>query len=101
MTITFINFLENLITNPRLLIITSLISILLFINGCSDVPSAIATCVSTRSLNPKKALILAAFFNFLGVLIMTFISSKVAQTVFNIAYIIVTVYFVAVNHKLL
>ena len=84
MEITFIDFINNLINTPSLLIITILISGVMFINGCSDVPNAVATCVATRSLTPKKALVLAAVFNFLGVLILTFISSKVAQTVFNI-----------------
>ena len=84
MSITFIDFINNLINIPSFLITTILISAVMFVNGCSDVPNAIATCVSTRSLTPKKALILASIFNFLGVLIMTFISSKVAETVFNI-----------------
>ena len=81
---SIIDFINNLINTPSLLITTILISAVMFINGCSDVPNAIATCVSTRSLTPKKALILASIFNFLGVLVMTFISSKVAETVFNI-----------------
>ena len=84
MEITFIDFINNLINTPSLLITTILISGVMFINGCSDVPNAVATCVATRSLTPKKALVLAAVFNFLGVLIITFISSKVAETVFNI-----------------
>ena len=84
MSITFIDFINNLINTPSLLIITVLISAVMYINGSSDVPNAIATCVSTRSLKPKTALILASIFNFLGVLIMSFISSKVAETVFNI-----------------
>ena len=84
MPLTFVDFINNLISTPSLLITTILISGVMFINGCSDVPNAVATCVATRSLPPKKALILAAIFNFLGVLIITFVSSKVAQTVFNI-----------------
>lgn len=84
METTFIGFINNLMNMPSLLITTVLISAVMFINGCSDVPNAIATCVSTRSLTPKKALIFASIFNFLGVLVMTFISSKVAETVFNI-----------------
>ena len=84
MSVSFLEFINNLIKMPSLLITTILISAVMYINGCSDVPNAIATCVSTRSLTPKKALILAAVFNFLGVLIMTFVSSKVAETVFNI-----------------
>ena len=85
MQITFIDFINNLIKMPSLLITTILISSVMYINGCSDVPNAIATCVSTRSLTPKKALMLAAIFNFLGLVVMTLISSKVAETVFNIA----------------
>lgn len=84
MSVTLLDFLNNLIRNPSLFITTILISAVMFINGSSDVPNAIATCVSTRSLTPKKALIIASIFNSLGILIMTFISSKVAETVFNI-----------------
>ena len=84
MSISFLDFINNLIKTPALLITTILISAVMFINGCSDVPNGIATCVSTRSLTPKKALILASIFNSLGVFVMTFISSKVAETVFNI-----------------
>ena len=84
MQITFLDFLNNLIKTPSLLITTILISAVMYINGCSDVPNAIATCVSTRSLSPKKALIFASIFNCLGLIIMTLVSSKVAETVFNI-----------------
>lgn len=84
MEISLMNFINNLISNPSLVITTVLISAVMFINGCSDVPNAIATCVSTRSLTPKKAFVLASVFNSLGILIMTFVSSKVAETVFNI-----------------
>ncbi|MBR3002265.1 MAG: inorganic phosphate transporter [Clostridia bacterium] len=84
MTISFIEFLNNLIAMPNFLIITILISGVMFANGCTDVPNGIATCVSSRALSAKKALLIAIFFNFLGVLIMTLVSSKVAETVFNI-----------------
>ena len=84
MSITFVDFFNALIKNPSLIIITILISGVMFANGTSDVPNAIATCVSTRSLSAKKALILAGIFNFLGVLVITLISSKVAETMFNI-----------------
>jgi len=84
MTISLMDFFGNLINEPYLLIITILISGVMYVNGATDVPNAIATCVSTRCLTIKKALILAVVANFLGVLIMTLISSKVAETVFNI-----------------
>ena len=84
MEISFIEFVKNIINMPSLMLITALMTAVMFANGCTDVPNAIATCVSTRSLGAKKAFILAVVFNSLGVLIMTLISSKVAETVFNI-----------------
>ncbi len=84
MEISFIDFFKNIINTPSLMLITVLMTAVMFANGCTDVPNAIATCVSTRSLSAKKAFVLAVIFNSLGVLVMTLISSKVAETVFNI-----------------
>lgn len=53
----------------------------IIVNGATDAPNAIATCVSSKVLPFKKAVILAAVFNFFGVLIMTFVNSKVAVTI--------------------
>lgn len=38
-----------------------------FINGFHDTANAVAPVIYTNSLSPKKSVILAAFFNFLGV----------------------------------
>ena len=75
---------SNLISNPSLLITVILISIVMFINGCSDVPNAIATCISTRSLSPKVGIVLALIVNTLGLVLMTYISSNVAKSVYNL-----------------
>ena len=56
---------------------------MILVNGWTDAPNAIATCVSTRSISPKKAILMAAICNFLGVLVMTFISRAVAETIYN------------------
>ena len=85
MTISFFEFLNNLISIPNFFIITALISGIMFINGLSDAPNSIATCVATRCLTPKKALIMSVILNFLGVLLMSFVSTKVAETMFHIA----------------
>ena len=85
MTISFIEFLNNLINIPNFFIITVLISGIMFINGLSDAPNSIATCVATRCLTPKKALIMSVILNSLGVLLMSFISTRVAETMFHIA----------------
>ena len=74
MTITLISFLEQTISNPALFIITLLTLGVILVNGWTDAPNAIATCVSTRSMGPGSAILMAAVFNFLGVLIMTLIN---------------------------
>ena len=83
MTITLADFLHQLISNPPLLITVILTLGVILVNGWTDAPNAIATCVSTRAIGPKKAIIMAAFFNFLGVFVMTLISKAVAQTIYN------------------
>jgi PiT family inorganic phosphate transporter len=48
-----------------------------FVNGWTDAPNAIATVVSTRSLTPFQAVIMAAVLNLVGV----FSGTAVAQTI--------------------
>lgn len=55
--------------NPTLFIVFVLIAVALtfdFINGFHDAANSIATVVSTRVLSPGKAVIWAAFFNFVA-----------------------------------
>ena len=83
MSITLSEFLRQINSNPILLITVLLTLGVILVNGWTDAPNAIATCVSTRALSPKKAIIMAAVFNFLGVLVMTLINATVAQTIYN------------------
>lgn len=83
MTITLVEFLNQIAQNPVILIIVGLILGVILVNGWTDAPNAIATCVSTRTLSPKKSILMATIFNFLGVLVMTLISRAVAQTIYN------------------
>jgi Phosphate/sulphate permeases len=69
--------------HPSLIFTTLMILGVVFINGWTDAPNAIATCISTKVIRPKKAIIMAAIFNFLGVLVMFFASSAVAETIAN------------------
>ena len=55
----------------------------IFVNGWTDAPNAIATCISTRCMNVRSAILTSAVFNFLGVLVMTQINSSVAATISN------------------
>lgn len=83
MYISFFDFLDQVISNPALLVITLLTLGVILVNGWTDAPNAIATCVSTRSLSPKKSIMMAAIFNFFGVFVMTLTSATVVQTIYN------------------
>ncbi|NMA33469.1 MAG: inorganic phosphate transporter [Clostridiaceae bacterium] len=83
MTVTLTDFLSQLVTNPALMVIVLLTLGVILVNGWTDAPNAIATCISTRSLGPRPAIVMAAVFNFLGVLVMTLINSKVAETIYK------------------
>ena len=76
-------FISQMIGNPMLLVSTILTLGVILVNGWTDAPNAIATCVSTRAIEVRKAIIMAAIFNFLGVLVMTTINNSVAFTIYN------------------
>lgn len=76
-------FLSAVSSDPVLLITALLTLGVIFVNGWTDAPNAIATCITTRCLNARTAILISAVFNFLGVLIMTRINSSVASTISN------------------
>ena len=87
MTISFSAFLSQLVSNPALAVTVLLTLGVILVNGWTDAPNAIATCVSTRAIRPEKAIIMAAVFNFLGVFVMTMINAGVASTIYNLSLI--------------
>ena len=78
---TFQTFCNQLAGSPLLLVAVILTLGVILVNGWTDAPNAIATCVSTRCLSVRKSILMAAVFNFLGVLVMTLLSPKVAETI--------------------
>lgn len=76
-------FFNQMLSNPMLLVSSILTLGVILVNGWTDAPNAIATCVSTRAIGVRKAIIMAAIFNFLGVLIMTSLNASVAMTIYN------------------
>lgn len=75
------DFFQQLVSNPTLFITVLLVLGVILVNGWTDAPNAIATCVSTRSISPRAAIIMAAIFNFLGVFVMTMVNKAVAETI--------------------
>ncbi len=83
MTITLSEFLSQLTGSPVLAITVALTLGVVLVNGWTDAPNAIATCVSTQSMSPRAAILMAAVFNFLGVFVMTAVNASVAATIYN------------------
>ncbi|NLG87928.1 MAG: inorganic phosphate transporter [Clostridiaceae bacterium] len=78
------DFLQQIVRTPMLFVSTILALGVILVNGWTDAPNAIATCVSTRAITVRRAIIMAAVFNFLGVFVMTSINASVAMTIYNI-----------------
>lgn len=83
MEISFAYFFKDVTGNPVLLITVLFTLGVIFVNGWTDAPNAIATCVTTRCMKVRSAIIMSAIFNFLGVFVMTQINSSVASTISN------------------
>ena len=83
MTISLSEFLAQLAANPVLAVTVALTLGVVLVNGWTDAPNAIATCVSTRAMSARSAILMAAVFNFLGVLVMTMVNASVAATIYN------------------
>ena len=81
--IGFSEFLAELVGSPPLLITVLLTLAVILVNGWTDAPNAIATAVSTKAISPRPAILMAAFFNFLGILVMTLFNKTVAETIYN------------------
>ena len=67
--------------NPLLLTSILLTLGVILVNGWTDAPNAIATCIVTRCMSPNAAILMAAVFNFFGVFLMTLINATVAETI--------------------
>lgn len=74
-------FWGRMTENPLLFMAVMLTLGVILVNGWTDAPNAIATCVVTRCMSARAAIIMAAIFNFFGVYVMTLISPKVAETI--------------------
>ncbi len=56
-----------------------------FVNGWTDAPNAIASSVSTRSIKMKHAIIIAAFSDFFGAVLIGGLNGNVTRTMVNIS----------------
>ncbi len=78
-----VDFAGCLKASPILSVTVVLTVAVIFVNGWTDAPNAIATCISTRSLKPRTAVLTASVMNFFGICVMTAITPRVAFTIEN------------------
>lgn len=81
MDLTFAYFWEACTSNPLLALAVLLTLGVILVNGWTDAPNAIATCVVTRCMSARAAILMAAVFNFLGVFLMSMFNATVAETI--------------------
>ena len=85
MPASFSTFLAQAVENPALALSVLLTLGVLLVNGWTDAPNAIAGAVVTGALSFRRAVLLAAVCNFLGVLCVTSVYPSVAETIYSIA----------------
>ena len=85
MPASFSTFLAQAVENPALARSVFLTLGVLLVNGWTDAPNAIAGAVVTGALSFRRAVLLAAVCNFLGVLCVTSVYPSVAETIYSIA----------------
>ena len=83
MDVSFSYFIQQMGSSPVLAVTVALTLGVIFVNGWTDAPNAIATCIATHCLSVRTAIWTSAVFNFFGVLIMTHINASVASTISN------------------
>ncbi len=62
----------------------ALILLTALMNGLTDAPSSVSSCVFTRSMTPSSAFIMASACNFAGGLLTTLLAPRVVRTVYSI-----------------
>lgn len=83
MEVSIIAVLSAVANDPILGLIILLCLGATIVNGATDAPNAIATVVGTRAMGPTAAIIMAAVCNFIGLVLITAVSTAVASTIFG------------------
>lgn len=76
-------FIEMLGKSPSLMVVSFLTLGVILVNGWTDAPNAIATCIATNCMKPRPAILMAAVFNLLGIVVMTSFNASVAMTIYH------------------
>ncbi len=72
--------------SPSVILSVILTIAVIFVNGLTDAPNAVATCITTRCMKLKSAVFMSAVLNFLGVFVMTTLKPSITETISNMVY---------------
>jgi PiT family inorganic phosphate transporter len=72
-------------TSLLILILVIIVALVFdYVNGFNDSANAIATCISTRALSIRSAVIMAAVLNLVGALISTKVATTIGKDIINV-----------------
>ncbi len=80
---SFFSWITTVFSSLPLTLLTVLTLGVIFVNGWTDAPNAISSCVATRALTPTAAVVMAAIFNFLGLILTVSFNRTVTDTVYS------------------
>ncbi|MBO5248586.1 MAG: inorganic phosphate transporter [Clostridia bacterium] len=80
---SFVSWIGTVFSSLPLALLTLLTLGVIFVNGWTDAPNAISSCVATRALTPRGAVVMAAVFNFLGLIVTVSFNRTVTDTVYS------------------
>ncbi len=75
-----------LFCSPSVILSVILTLAVIFVNGLTDAPNAVATCITTRCMSMKSAVFMSAILNFAGVSLMTIVNPSITETISNMVY---------------
>ena len=80
---SFTTWIATVFSSVSLALLTVLTLSVIFVNGWTDAPNAISSCVATRALSPKAAVGMAAVCNFFGLIVSVSMNRTVTDTVYS------------------
>lgn len=83
-SVSLMEIFQSMFQSPVLFVTIVLTLGVIFVNGWTDAPNAIATCIGTRCMKVRSAIMMSAVFNLLGVIVMTAVSDAVVDTISKI-----------------
>ncbi len=72
--------------SPTVILSVILTLAVIFVNGLTDAPNAVATCITTRCMSMKSAVLMSSILNFVGVTLMTITNPAITETISGMVY---------------